>query len=346
MLKVFKKNYPIYSDYTINIRSIEHYKSNNFINSIKRRKYFTEIILITNNNHINDIIAWLTWHINIVKFDHVILIDNNNSNILEQCAIKFGDKVEYYHMQGNLSQSELYNKFVNNSMAQWVLPIDDDEFLYISNKFNNNINTYLKYLVNYKKCYKYSFNWHMMFSETLLNDRDDSPIVKSHVLTYISQMNRNLDCFNLFKTIVNTDLSHLYVSDNGIISKLTFSAPLNSETKYIMTPHNDVIGTVHNPVTLIDNNLVLTYNEESNQLYAGLFNNNVLDINANGYLLHYKYKTYTEWAKKCNDYSFVDISIEHVNKNYRLETFRNVYNFVRPNTIIDNKLLKTIGENI
>ena len=126
------------------------------------KKYFTEALLITNNNNKYAIFDWLYWHINIVKFDHIVVIDNNSKYNLESICKLFGNNVTYKKINGNISQSEIYTEYVNNSESWWVLPIDDDEFFYVSDKYDNNVNTLLyNYAKTYSNTYKFSFNWIM-----------------------------------------------------------------------------------------------------------------------------------------------------------------------------------------
>lgn len=328
---------PAYINLPIEVRDSVAYNEFNFNAQIRPKKYYTELILITNSTNINDINVWLSWHINIVKFEHVILIENNNSSYLKQCTDKFNGIVDYYLIPGILSQSELYTKYVNNSNAQWVLPIDDDEYLYISDKFDNNINTYIKYLNQKVNSYKYSFNWHMMFSKYPTYDRNE-PIIKHNTELFIAPIDPMVECINLCKTIVNTDIPHLYVSDNNNHINIEYNVKICPETNYIRMNKYDSTGTVHNPISIINNNLVLTYNEETNQYYGGLFNNYMLDINANAYLYHYKYRTKQEWETKCQKFKYVDLSTTHVNTNYKNDIFEKVFNFISNKTITDKKL--------
>ena len=59
------------------------------------KKYLSEIILITNHNNKYTLFDWLFWHLNIIKFDHVVLIDNNSTFDVKNICNMFGDKVTY-----------------------------------------------------------------------------------------------------------------------------------------------------------------------------------------------------------------------------------------------------------
>ena len=97
--------------------------------SKQNKKYYSEIICITNCTDESHLHEWLYWHINIIKIEHLVLIDNTPDGKLEIIAKKFN--VSYKNITGILSQCDIYNDYVNNSEAEWVLPIDDDEYLYM-----------------------------------------------------------------------------------------------------------------------------------------------------------------------------------------------------------------------
>ena len=87
--------------------------------SKQNKKYYSEIICITNCANENHLYEWLYWHINIIKIEHLVLIDNTPDGKLETIAKKFN--VSYKNITGILSQCDIYNNYVNNSEAEWVL---------------------------------------------------------------------------------------------------------------------------------------------------------------------------------------------------------------------------------
>ena len=90
--------------------------------------YRTEAMLLTRYMEHRDLMEWLEWHLDRVGFDHVHVFDNS-------CRMKtvcdcFGDRVSYQQVHGHPRQYRLYDAYVNGmSEAEWVMPINDDEYL-------------------------------------------------------------------------------------------------------------------------------------------------------------------------------------------------------------------------
>ena len=302
--------------------------------SKQNKKYYSEIICITNCTDESHLHEWLYWHINIIKIEHLVLIDNTPDGKLETIAKKFN--VSYKNITGILSQCDIYNDYVNNSEAEWVLPIDDDEYLYVSKKYDNNINVFLNSISKIHSSYKYSLNWHMMFSKDIMSDYSKSYINEYHYTTTIKSID-SLDCYNLIKTFVNTKLKHLYVNDNKTHQIIPDYKVYNNVK--ISDKHSAVLGTVHHPLTKIGNEFVTAYNLENNCDHLGFFYDN-LDINADCCIYHYKYRSIDDWKYKINNYKFVDINKDHIAVNYQLNTITRVYNYVKDKLIFDTRLFE------
>lgn len=96
------------------------------------RSYYhrTEAILLTKYLNPNDLKEWLDHHINKVKFDHIHIFDNESDYDIRKVIEPYGDRVSYQKIYGHPRQYRLYDAYINNiSSAEWVMPIDDDEFL-------------------------------------------------------------------------------------------------------------------------------------------------------------------------------------------------------------------------
>lgn len=319
------------------IKDFEKYNNFNFsinVEETKENKYFTELLLIT-NKPANIIIDWLNWHLNIIKVDHIVLINNTNDtdSLLSEYIDEHKNKIQYIKLPGNLNQAELYTEYVNNSEAEWVLPIDDDEFLYISKKFNHNLNEYLNYLYNKNQNYKYSFCWHMLFNKNMAMQNGPFYFIKNNLYT-ILDFEFMTECTNLIKTIVNTKIKHLYINENKEKHIITLD---NNYTSF----KNDKLGTVHNPISKIDSKFIHSYNEETDSFYAGiLFNKSKFNLNSDCYIAHYKYgvgdKLYNE---KIKNFNFIDAPKEFITSNYNLSTLNIIKN---TNTVITTDLYNLV----
>lgn len=104
------------------------------INYPKSYRFKTEAILLTKYLDALDMVEWINHHLNVVKFDHIHVFDNtSNSDIKGVCDSYnevYGDKISYQKVYGHPRQYRLYDAYINNiSDAEWVMPIDDDEYL-------------------------------------------------------------------------------------------------------------------------------------------------------------------------------------------------------------------------
>lgn len=332
---------------TLLCRDFDAYINFDFTVSDKIEKiYNTEIILITNSNSLKNLFGFIQWYIDILKFEHIVLIDNYPTNR----ASDFEDfsKVSYEHKPGILSQSKIYTEYVNKSKAKWVLPIDDDEFLYISEKFNHNINTFLKSMMNDHFSYKYSFEWHMMFSNTLYQNMPDDLYLNKYIYTTFG-LNTKIDNINLIKTIVNTDIKHLYCNDNA--TPCLIDAESTKAEKLIIKDKEpdgyNVTGTVHNPLSKDSNNIIHeSYNYTANKKIKGLYYVGPLNINSDIFIAHYKYRSATEYQNKITNYKFPDILSKYVNSNYRISTIYDAYNSIKNNCAVQPELFNLYNQYI
>ena len=103
-------------------------------------KYFSEVMLLTKSDYPEELDCWLHWYLNILGFDHIVIFDNESPIDIQSVISKFPqDKIEYRFIPGWPNQYKLYTDYLKESKAQWVIPLDDDEFLYIGERYNYNI---------------------------------------------------------------------------------------------------------------------------------------------------------------------------------------------------------------
>lgn len=109
-----------------------------------QKNFFTEVVLLTKSYNLQDFKDWMHWHLGIIGFQRCHIFDNESSVDIKSVCDSYGDRVTYELIKGWPNQYALYNRYINNeSPAWWVLPIDDDEFLYVSDKYKNNVNMFL-----------------------------------------------------------------------------------------------------------------------------------------------------------------------------------------------------------
>lgn len=299
------------------------------------KKYFTEVLLITCNYNKYALFDWLYWHIVVIGFNHVVVIDNDSAFDVESLCKLFGDRVEYVHKSGKISQSDLYTEYVNKSDAYWVLPIDDDEFLYVSDRFNNNINTAMyHYIQQYPEYYKFAFNWAMMFSQNLIskvNPADDYFNTFNYVYNteeMIMDPDKNvLENLNNIKAIVCTNIKHIYSKDTDI-SVLRKYDQIDydfDKTRDYLPYLYDKIGSVHNPVSMVNHRFVHAMNVEEKIPNVGFIRHHKLQYDYDTYLFHFKYRTKEEWDIKCNKRNIYGDVYNHYEDHYTNRIIDTIY---------------------
>lgn len=238
------------------------------------KKYLTEVLLLVKSRNLQDFSDWLKWHIEKIGFDHCHIFDNESSVDIKSICDKYGDKVSYEKIVGWPNQYALYNRYINNeSPAWWVLPIDEDEFLYMKN-FDNVNKMVLYYQSKWPDMTKLSVRWKNMFPDDPLAKRTDE-----HIMDFCK----------------NSNESWAILFDGG-----------NKPVKTFVKTTNQILYSVdkkqtHNPIT--ENNQSYMCNGERlvGNWYTGINTDNDLKI------LHFQYKSKDEWEWKCNNRSRVSM---------------------------------------
>lgn len=314
-------------------------------NNIK--KYNSEIILVTNCISLKNVLLFLFWHLYIIKFEHIVIFDNSDNGILEPYIALFDNKITYIKKPGRISQSECYNEYLSISEAKWVLPIDDDEFLYISDKYNNNINSYLADITQKYDAVKYAVNWRIFYTkDDIASDINDFYINLFQDMFFrknsLSVTPLNLISCNHIKTIVNTDYPHLYLNDNALNKKNIQIDAISSPANTIVTP----IGSVHNPITKVGDKFYHALNTETYTYCIDFyFNDSDYNIKSDIYLAHYHYKPRNEYLAKCKNFKLDNISNIFKEHCYNLETYDRGINFIRQYLIHNEDLITLLNKN-
>lgn len=240
------------------------------------KKYFSEIVLLTKTYNLQDFKDWLKWHLDIIHFDHIIVFDNE-SQVDIKSVCELDNRVEYRFVTGWPDQYRIYNNYINNeSESLWVLPIDDDEFLYVGEKFNNDVNTMLVELQKrWPDMNKLSVGWLNLFPEEFIETRTKSLIengnVYSHEACMLFQIG-NLPIKTFVKTTQKYEWSDKRISDVG----------------YHKT---------HNPFT-VGNEFEESYSIRGERILCSKQTSPTLPTD-DVFLAHYQYKSNSEWLFKC-----------------------------------------------
>lgn len=229
--------------------------------------YFTEVVLLTKSYSLQDFKDWLHWHIDVLNFHHAKIFDNKSPANIKSICDSYGDRVSYEYIEDTRGQYPLYDDYINNhSRAWWILPIDDDEYLYMKN-FTDVNDMILYYQEKWPSMNKLSIRWKNMFP--------DDPHAERKVSLQEFCKNANEKWAELFdggnkpvKTFVNTRIK--------INHKV--AQPINH---------------AHNPLSSDNQN---SYMCNGDRLYGSWYYGKGDDDLR---LLHYQYKSEKEWIWKC-----------------------------------------------
>jgi hypothetical protein len=238
-----------------------------------QKKFFTEVVLLTKSYNLQDFKDWMHWHLDIIGFQRCHVFDNESSVDIKSVCDSYGDRVTYELIKGWPNQYALYNRYINNeSPAWWVLPIDDDEFLYVSDKYKNNVNMFL--LANSKAhpdwC-KVCVGWRNMFPEKFTETRTN-PHMVLNATGWSNEASAIWQYGNMpIKTFVNTIYKYDWADKDG-----------QHRT------HNPFVAGIDKPGYTTNNETIWTCKQS---------------INTKGteplILYHYQFKSNTEWKHKC-----------------------------------------------
>lgn len=146
-----------------------------------------EAICLTKYTNLKDMKEWLDWHLFRCQFNHVHIIDNESSYNLENLCKQYHNKVSYEFIAGHPRQYLLYNNYINNkSDADWIIPIDDDEYLEISNEFNSVSEVLNYYESKFKNLNMLAVRWKHLFPKKFHTERTGA------VLNYCTEQNYEL----------------------------------------------------------------------------------------------------------------------------------------------------------
>jgi hypothetical protein len=167
-----------------------------------------------------DMNEWLNWHLNRCHFDNIHIIDNDSAFNLKSICEQYSGKVSYEAIHGFPRQYAIYYDYVNNrSTAEWIMPIDDDEYLELSNEFSS-VEEAISYYQNIMPDMEMlSVRWKHLFPVKFKSERTGA------VLDYCTREHLTLACsFHRFgdrgvKTIVHRTGKVHYQEGSEIVNR-------------------------------------------------------------------------------------------------------------------------------
>lgn len=234
-------------------------------------------MLLTKSYYVDELECWLRWHLNILQFDHVVIFDNESTINVNKILNKFPkNKIEYHFIQGWPDQFTLYNNHTKASKSQWIIPLDDDEYLYIGKEFNYSINEYISFLQKRYPSHMYYILWNNLMSKEPIQEKKEL-FINTHTYYSYKLLNR---------------LYYYWPQDNGWGKCL-----INNNYKYNYfylkngsTGHIPLCLNNHSQTLLVNGKFV--HREHINYPSESLF---LQDC----FIAHYQYKTKNDWILKC-----------------------------------------------
>lgn len=242
----------------------------------------SEILLLTKSHHGEELRAWLHWHLNIICADCIKVFDNESSIDIKAVCSEFGNRVEYSFIKGWPYQQMVYNNALkSNDGFKWCITLDDDEYLYIGDKYGNTLNNLISSLeAQFYSCRIFYIMWLNMFSKERIADWHQ-PYITTH--TYYSYE----ACHNLYK---------IWLQGNGYGKSL-----INLDYKW------DFTRGLHIPICLGSRAECFTVNGDpvkQHNLNPIIFKSedeehSIYGFNPECFIAHYQFKTFEDWKIKC-----------------------------------------------
>ncbi|MBR6123716.1 hypothetical protein IKQ19_20925 [Candidatus Saccharibacteria bacterium] len=258
---------------------IAEYKKNKNcykVTSNSKKTKLTEIVLLTRTYNLQDLKDWLHWHLDIIGFDCVHIFDNESLVDIKPLCDNYGSRVTYEKIKGFPDQYALYNRYINNeSPAWWVLPIDDDEFVYIGKQFNHNVSELLLSLSDkWQDMVKLSIGWRNMFPVEFTQIRTKSLIENA----------------TGWSDEVCSELQSIWRQDNRWIKTFVKT----SFPWYWGIPYN----SGHNPT--MNNGFLINARTIDGRFLSQDYAKSYIN-NDNLFIAHFQYKSNEEWIMKCKN---------------------------------------------
>lgn len=150
-------------------------------------KYKCEAMCLTRYFEEQGLVEWIEHHLSI-GFDHLHIFDNESSYPCREICSRYGNSVSYELITGNAKHYAIFNDYINSDRchAEWVIPIDDDEYFELNPKFKN-VNECLNwYLAKFPYSHMFAIRWKHLFPKIFHSD------CTGNILSYCTEENHRI----------------------------------------------------------------------------------------------------------------------------------------------------------
>jgi len=178
------------------------------------------ISIFTNVKNEPDIIEWCYYHLYILKFDNIIICDNDSTiPVLHKINNHpyLREKVKVFCLSGsfikNLAREKYFQEY--SQLNDWTLFIDADEYLVLPGIDNIHIFMNNNIFKNNVDCI--TFNWKMMGSNKLLK-RNNKLVIDNYIECESNLLNPHIKSLVYNKNVLNFKISpHIFQVKNNIV---------------------------------------------------------------------------------------------------------------------------------
>ena len=247
-----------------------------------------EILLLTKCDYEDELRCWLDWHLNIIGFDHIMIFDNESRIDIPNIIKDYPENsIDYKLIKGWPNQYSLYTEYLKTTKYDWSLPLDDDEFLYISDEFSSSIHTLISQLspIYSKNFDKFYIMWVNMFSPTFLQTRT-SLYINSHTnfsYTACSYLSHSWpEDSGWGKTLIDNSTQHFFSNVYAHIPKSLYT---KSDATILLLPKLETPNSL--------NSLPIIYHQHLK------LHNSLNEIISSVFIAHFQFKSQNDWITKC-----------------------------------------------
>lgn len=248
---------------------------------------FSEIVLLTHSSYYYDIVEWIEYYEKL-GFDHITIYNNGELDLSN--FIKKFKNISYQIIKGWPNQLYLELNHYNKSNYEWIYFCDDDEFLWLDDKYKN-INDFLIKKHAELECDNIAIHWVKISGNPCPIDRKDTPDTTQ------------IKTFHYIQEIENDSWIKCFYHKGQNIEQMQC---------HYCYPFNITKDVNNNLFTNFSDCRTLNYDYQKDDCL----------------IYHYYHKSYMEFIKKMQSADAVYQNIKYINKFPECD-FKTHYNYFR-----------------